>query len=159
MPCHTLNQLKSLFDSDRTSLGIVRPTKVIDLEVRPTAESDWKPEWRQLFSQKTLFGAPQKPLRKLPYSFHYVFECEDSEKPHTAMCEDWEVGALFLKESERLGSDEAAAQSVRAKFFDEICGSNKDTRFFMGTHFPYNTWLVLGLFWPPRAKNHQRQLF
>jgi hypothetical protein len=159
MPCYTLSQLRSLYDTDRTSLGIVRPKKVIDLEIRPATDPDWKPEWQQLFSQKTLFGEPQKPLRKLPYSFHYVFECEDSEKPHTAMCEDWELGVLFLKESDRLGSDEAAAQSVREKFFKEICGPDKDTRFFMGTHFPYNTWLVLGLFWPPKAKNPQKQLF
>ncbi len=159
MPHYSLNQLKALYDTDRTSLGIVRPTRVIDLEIRPATDPDWKPEWRQLFSQKTLFGEEQKPLRKLPYSFHYIFDCEDSGKPHTAMCEDWELGVLFLKERDRLGSDEAAAQSVRAKFLDEICGPEKDTCFFMGTHFPYNTWLVLGLFWPPRAKSQQRHLF
>ena len=113
MPCYSLNELKALYDTDYTSLGIVRPMRVVDLEIRPAEEADWKPEWRQLFLQKTLFGEPQKPLRKLPYSFHYIFECEDSEKPHTAMCEDWELGVLFLKESQRLGSDEAAAQSVR----------------------------------------------
>jgi len=159
MRCHTLNELKSLFESDRTSLGIVRPKRVIDLEVHPATDTDWKPEWRNLFSQKTLFGEQQKPLRKLPYSFHYVFKCEDSDKPHIAMCEDWELGVLFLKESERLGSDEAAAQSVRKKFLDEICGPDKDTRFFTGTHFPWNTWLVLGLFWPPKMKDSQRRLF
>ncbi|MGA2616381.1 MAG: hypothetical protein ABSF26_02150 [Thermoguttaceae bacterium] len=159
LPRYSLNQLKALYDTDRTSLGIVRPKRVIDLEIRPATEPDWKPEWRQLFLQRTLFGGQQKSLRKLPYSFHYIFECEDSEKPHTAMCEDWELGNLFLKESERFGSDEAAAQSVRGKFLNEICGSEKDTCFFMGTHFPYNTWLILGLFWPPKAKTPQRQLF
>ena len=102
-----------------------------------------------MFSQLRLFGPPQKPLRKLPYSFHYVFECEDSNKPHTAMCEDWELGMSFLNEAERLGDERRAAESVRTKFLDELCGPNKDTRFFMGTRFPYNTWLVLGVFWPP----------
>lgn len=159
MPCRTLDELKSLYNTDQTSLGIVRPRKVLDLEVRRASDPDWKPEWRQLFTQKTLFGDEQKPLRKLPYTFHYVFECEDSDKPHTAMCEDWELGVLFLKESERLGSEEAAAESVRKKFLNEICGPDKDTRFFMGTYFPYNTWLVLGLFWPPKDENRQRQLF
>lgn len=159
MPCRTLDELKSLYNTDQTSLGIVRPRKVLDLEVRRASDPDWKPEWRQLFTQNTLFGDEQKPLRKLPYTFHYVFECEDSDKPHTAMCEDWELGVLFLKESERLGSEEAAAESVRKKFLNEICGPDKDTRFFMGTYFPYNTWLVLGLFWPPKDENRQRQLF
>ena len=35
--------------------------------------------------------------------------------------------------------------------FDELCAPTKDTRFFMGTKYPYNTWLVLGVFWPPKT--------
>lgn len=152
LPHLTLNELKELYSKERTSLGVVRPTKVHDLQIRVATEPEWKAEWKNLFLQKTLFGPPQKPLRKLPYSFHYVFECADSAKSHTAMCEDWELGALFLKESDRLGSDKVAADSVREKFLNELCGPNKDTRFFVGTHFPYNTWLVLGVFWPPKLK-------
>lgn len=156
LPHFTVNQLKVLHDKEHVSLGIVRPTKVIDLEIR-AADPEWKPEWKALFEQMRLFGPQQKPLRKLPLSFHYVFECEDSEKPHTAMCEDWELGTLFLKESDRLGSDEAAAESVRHKFLNELCREDKDTRFFMGTRFPYNIWLVLGVFWPPRPKPQKPQ--
>ncbi|MEX2176437.1 MAG: hypothetical protein WD872_18885 [Pirellulaceae bacterium] len=152
MPHSTLNQWKAGYERDKTSLGIVRPAQVLDMEIREAEEPDWKPEWKRLFQQQTLFGPSQKPLRKLPYSFHYVFQCEDSDKPHTAMCEDWELGALFLKESARLGSDEAAAESVRSKFLTELCGPKKNTRFFMGTHFPYNVWLVLGVFWPPKEE-------
>jgi hypothetical protein len=156
MSHNTVNKLKAKYDIDRTSLGIVRPSKILDLEIR-RADPDWKPEWQNLFNQLTLFGDPQKPLRKLPYTFHYVFECADSEKPHTAMCEDWELGTLFLKEADRLGSDEKAAESVRNKFLGELCRADKDTLFFMGTKFPYNTWLVLGVFWPPRID--QQSLF
>jgi hypothetical protein len=156
MPHHTVKQLLEQFDVDRRSLGIVRPKHVIDLEIRK-ADRDWKPEWKSLFSQLRLFGPQQKPLRKLPYSFHYIFECEDSDKPHTAMCEDWELGTLFLREYDRLGSEREAAESVRGKFLDELCRKDKDTRFFMGTRFPYNTWLVLGVFWPPRIV--QQSLF
>ena len=156
MPHHSVNELKAKFDEDKTSLGIVRPTKVLDLEIRKQGE-EWKPKWQTLFSQMRLFGPQQKPLTKLPYSFHYHFECEDSEKPHVAMCEDWELGTLFLGEVDRLGSEEAAAESVRRKFLDELCREDKDTRFFMGTKFPYNTWLVLGVFWPPRVD--QQSLF
>ncbi len=157
LPHLTRNQLMARHEQDRTSLGIVRPTRVLDMEIRE-ADPEWKPEWQMMFKQLTLFGPPQKPLRKIPFTFHYVFECEDSGgKPHTAMCEDWELGALFLKEAARLGTDEAAAKSVRHKYLDEMCDSRKDTRFFMGTHFPYNTWLVLGVFWPP--KDSQKRLF
>ena len=149
IPHSTVNELKQKHAEDKTSLGIVRPTRVLDLEVRP-ANREWKPGWQKLFAQMRLFGPPQKPLAKLPYTFHYVFECEDSDKPHKAMCEDWELGVLFLKEADRLGSEEAAADAVKNKFLGELCRDDKDTRFFMGTFFPYNTWLVLGVFWPPR---------
>jgi len=157
LPHHSLNQFKSLHDEDkasnrpRTSLGVVRPTRIIDLEIRPSS-GDWKPKWKHDIDQLRLFGEPRKPLRKIPFTFHYIFECADSGgKPHTAMCEDWELGALFLNEVARLGTEEKAAESVRRKFFDDLCNPNKDTRFFMGTKYPYNTWLVLGIFYPPKT--------
>jgi hypothetical protein len=82
----------------------------------------------------------QKHLEKLPYKFSYVFRCADSGgKVHTAMIEDWELGVLYRREVERLGDEQAAVANVRKKFFDEICGPSRDTR-----------WVVIGVFWPPR---------
>lgn len=96
-------------------------------------------------------------MRKIPYEFRYVFECEDSVKPHRAMITDWELGVLYLKEEARLGDDKSAAESVKKKFFDEICRDDKDTRFYMGTVYPHNSWIIIGTFWPP--KKPQGQLF
>ncbi len=158
LPHHTLNQLKELYSREKISLGIVRPKRVLDMEVRP-ADREWKPQWEVNFTQLRLFGPPPKPLRKIPYTFHYVFECEDNNRSHKAMVEDWELGVLFLKEAGRLGDDKKAAQSVKDKFMGELCGPDRDTRFFMGTRFPYNVWLVLGVFYPPKAPCRQEDLF
>lgn len=157
MPVHTVNELHELYDTDKVSLGVVQPTRIIDLKVE-TAEAEWKPEWQSVLNQLHLFGPPPRPLRKIPFKFSYVFECADDERPHTAMIEDWELGVLWLNEAARLGSDEKAANSVRRRFLDELCGSNKDTRFFMGTTFPFNSWVVLGVFWPPRIQPVAQQL-
>ena len=156
LPIHTVNELKALYNQDQTSLGIVRPARVLDLKIEES-DPDWKSEWQSVLNQFLLFGQQPKPLAKIPYKFSYVFECEDSSTPHNAMIEDWELGVLYLKEADRLGDEHKAAESVKHKFFDELCGSDKDTRFFMGTVFPYNTWIVLGVFWPP--KNPQMKLF
>ncbi len=156
MPHRTIKEWKALHEDNKTSLGIVRPKRVLDLEIRPAEEEEWKPQWQALFSQPRLFGPQQKPLSKLPFTFHYIFECEDDDKPHTAMCTDWELGVLFLKEAEQFGPDEAS-KSIREKFLNVLCREDKDTRFFMGTTFPRNTWLVLGVFWPP--KDQQQHLF
>ena len=149
MPVHTIKQ-QALYDSERVSLGIVRPLKVLDVEIEP-ADPDWKPEWQALFDQLRLFGPQQKPLRKIPFKFSYVFECEDDKKPHRAMIEDWELGVLWLKQADQLGDERRAAESVRDKYLEELCAPDRDTKLFMGTVFPHNSWVVLGVFWPPKV--------
>ena len=152
LPQHTRLELEALYNNDRTSLGVVKPTEVLDLTIEE-ADRDWKPEWQAVLAQFNLFYGQPKELMKLPFKFSYIFRCEDTgDRPHTAMIEDWELGVLFLKEVERLGSERAAAQSVKKKYFDEICAETRDTRFFMGTVFPYNTWVVIGVFWPPKVR-------
>jgi len=157
LPHHTRRGLEALYDADRTSLGIVKPIEILDLTIEET-DRDWKPEWQAVLNQFNLFYGQPKGLTKLPFKFSYVFRCSDTgDKPHNAMIEDWELGVLFLKEVERLGSEEAAAESVKRKYLDELCGSTKDTLFFMGTVFPYNTWVVIGVYWPPKIQ--QASLF
>ena len=107
-------------------------------------------EWQNTLNQISLFGPQTLPLEKLPYKWSYVFRCDDREKPYTRMIEDWEIGALYLKERNKKG-EEAASKSVRDKYLNEIANPKRDTRLFMGTRFPYNTWLVLGTFWPPKT--------
>ncbi len=153
MPHRTVKQLRDLYVSHRVSLGIVRPKRVLDLKATPVAR-DWPAKYRALWSQMRLFGR-QKPLTKLPYKFQYLFECDDSDKPYQIMNEDWELGVLFLRERQRLGTEDAAVRSVRHKFLDVVCRDDRDPRFFMGTRHPYNEWLVIGTFWPPRRRPNQ----
>jgi hypothetical protein len=157
LPVFTRNQLFDLHEADKAagrppvSLGVVRPTKVVDVLIEPVS-GDWKPEWKAMLAQGNLFGEELKEIRKLPFAWKYVFECEDSEgKPHTAMNEDWEIGVLYWKELERLGIPELAAESVRKKCL-QMAAPDRDTKFFMGTVFPYNTWIVLGVFWPKKEE-------
>lgn len=150
LPHHTVKQLEHLYEAKRVSLGIVRPKRVVGIKVTPVAR-DWLPKHQALWSQLRLFGR-QKPLRKIPYKFQYLFECKDSDRPHQRMIEDWELGVLFLKECDRLGSERAAIESVRHNFFEVICDESRDTRFFMGTRHPYNEWLVIGTFYPPKER-------
>ncbi len=109
------------------------------------------------FSNRSMHICPsclhevREKLAKIPFKFSYIFECEDSERPHKAMIEDWELGVLYLKEADRLGSEEKAAESVRNNYFKVMCAPERDTRFFMGTTFPYNSWVVIGVFWPPQV--------
>jgi len=59
MPVRTVKQLKALYASEKTSIGIVKPAGMIDIEIEPI-DPEWKPEWQALFKQFTLFGDAPK---------------------------------------------------------------------------------------------------
>lgn len=145
---HTVLELMGLYDADRTSLGIVRPMEVLDLEVEKCS-AKWSPKHRAVLSQPNLFDNKPKPLQKIPYTFKYVFRCGDDQEPHHCTITDWELGMLFL--NQRIRHDETTAiRHVKEQFLDHMCAPDRDTRFFMGTMLPRNDWLVLGVFRPPK---------
>lgn len=158
LPHHTVKQFQAQYLQDKTSLGVVRPSRILEMKVE-AVDREWTEEQNAILSQKRMFDDQRtRALLKIPYKFSYVFECEDSDKPHNAMCEDWELGMLFLNERKRLGNDEKAIESVKKMFFDKICSPANDTRFFMGTTYPFNTWIVLGVFYPPKTEDKPEQL-
>lgn len=155
LPHSTMNELQANYERDQTSLGILRPSSILDVVYEP-AGREWKGSWQDVQNQLRLFEPQPKKLEKLPYKWSYVFTCHDRKEPYTRMIEDWETGALFLNVREK--HDEAkAAEMVREKYLRDIAAPTRDLRFFMGTRFPYNTWLIIGVFWPP--KDNQLNLF
>jgi hypothetical protein len=139
--------------SRRTSLGLVRPAEVTDLTVEP-CEREWEPGRLQWMRQTKLFGSAIKPLPRLPYRFRYAFRCRDPRcRGHESMIRDWELGSLYFKQLGRTGSESQAVDAVRHKFLNELFAPSKDSYLFMGNMREHeNSWIVLGVFWPPREE-------
>lgn len=151
----SMEELRELQGSDRTSLGIFRPKEVKRIIVTRDSPT-WPPKFLQELKQARLWESrqtTQEPPRKVPFKFQYVFTCDDSRcTGHKMMNEDWEVGALYWKLVDRGDAPEAAAEQVRAKFLNELCGPTRDTRFFVGTILKHpKSWVVIGVYWPRMA--------
>lgn len=151
----SMEDLYGQWEADRTSLGVFKPKKVHDLVVTPVKpdDIDWKPSAKEKLRQARLWDTRTvslKPPRKVPFTFHYRFTCDDDRcKGHKMMITDWEVGALFWRLVDKGHSQEDASRKVREKFLDELCGDDKDTHFFVGTVHNYQkSWIVLGVFYP-----------
>jgi hypothetical protein len=87
--------------ADRTSLGVFKPRRIGDLVVSSDADK-WKPAFEAALRQQRLWEnrkASREPPRKVPYKFHYQFECDDARcsRKHQMMIEDWEVGGALLE--------------------------------------------------------------
>ena len=151
MPVHTLNELGKLYEEKKVSLGIVKPTSMIDLIVEKDDE-EWGANWKADLKQFTLFGIQPKELKKIPYKFKYVFKCEDNEKPHKAMISDWELGVRWLRVFNKTNDEAATNKDVKEHFLNVMCDEERDTHFYMGTVYPFNTWIVVGVYYPPKTK-------
>ena len=151
-----VRSMEELYDqqkADKTSLGVFKPKKVHDLEISDD-DPDWKPGFKAALQQMRLWEdrtVSKEPPRKVPFKFHYRFECDDARcnRRHRMMIEDWEVGALFWRLVDNGRSHRDAAEEVKNKFLRELCGPDKDTYFFVGTILAYpKSWVVVGVFYP-----------
>ena len=88
------------------TLGLVRPNRLLGLDITPVDNPDWtedeKAKLLQEQQQGSLFDAGEdlrslKTLKKLPYDFHYRYECQATAGviEHRHKLVDWEAGALY----------------------------------------------------------------
>jgi hypothetical protein len=152
----SMEELHIRQEEDRTSLGIFRPKEVSDLIITP-ADPDWKPGFKAALMQQRLWEnrkASREPPRKVPFKFQYKFSCDDSRcnGKHQMMIEDWEIGALYWNCVDGGASPEEACRKVRQKFLGQICASDRDTYFYVGTVLAHpKSWVVIGTFWPKKS--------
>jgi hypothetical protein len=148
----SMEELHAKQEADKTSLGVFRPKEVIDLVACPDAP-DWKPSFKAALMQQRLWEdrkASKEPPRKVPFKFQYKFVCDDVRcRGHQMMIEDWEVGALYWRCVDDGATPEEACGSVKQKFLDTMCTSDRDTHFYAGTVLAYpKSWVIIGVYWP-----------
>jgi hypothetical protein len=150
LPVKSLPEWEAEYDASKTSLGVLIPNRVLDIEHENEAE-DWTEEEKASLSQMSLFADTPKKLEKIPVRFKYVIHDENG-KDRRLTIRDWELGELYRKMRDEYGPN-GAIKKVKQKYLDQMCAADKDTRFFIGTMYPYNQWMVVGVFWPPKTKD------
>lgn len=148
--------LEATRENDGATLGLLRPARIIDLLITKADSPDWsedeKAKLMQAQTQGSLFDQDAElkslnTLKKLPFDFHYVYECKSggTVTRHKHKLVDWEAGALFWNVYRKPNWQEL----FRQKLLDEF--SKKDLMFLMGTihRFP-KQWLIVGVIYPPK---------
>jgi hypothetical protein len=96
-----------------------------------------KLEKARLEIEQNMFAPPElirnfRNLKRPPYKLRLRFADQSGEE-HSLLLLDWEFLWLLLKEVTRLGSHEAALESVRKKVEQEIFASNRDPHLVLGS--------------------------
>jgi len=142
-----------------STLALLRPARIIALDITAAKVPDWTQEEKeklvQDLRQEGLFDDADakkiKTLRKVPFDFHYRYECVVDGNPVTYRHKiaDWEAGALYWTCRQRYG--ETWERPFRQKLEHALPAA--DLIFLMGTihRFP-DQWLIVSLIYPPRDK-------
>lgn len=147
--------------SNKTSLAVFKPTKLVNFEYEET-EEDWDPLRARaaksalivndLFDDNSWRKNHELP-EKIPYDFYYRFEDENSTESRLKIL-DWEIGMLYLNCLERARGDRTVAlQKVREKYWTSF--KTTDLHFFLGTTLEFhdiapNPFTIVGVFPIPR---------
>lgn len=144
------------------SIGLLRPKKMIALEITKARRKDWTKEEKEKLMrqhmQDDLFSEAEatqqvNALRKVPFDFYYKYVCDTpdgQEKEYRHKIVDWEAGALFLKC--QLSHGVNWETPFRAKLEEELAG--KELMFLMGNlHRFQDQWLIISLIYPPKPKS------
>jgi len=137
------------------TLGCIRPTRIVELQIKKSSQPDWTEVERQKLIQDCLFDSKEvkgkSGLQKVPYDFYYSYTCLGSdgltvEARHKIT--DWEAGALYWNCRARYGTE--WERYFRMKFETDFA-SKRDLVFLLGTihRFP-DQWLIVGIYYPPK---------
>jgi hypothetical protein len=153
--CTALNESRI---SEEISIGLIRPKRILGLDITKVRNAEWTDEEREKLLQEqmqgSLFSQDEerkhiKLLRKMPYDFHYRYICDTAEGEETFRHKivDWEACALFWNCHKTHGPN--WEDFFRTKLEIEL--PNKDLMFLMGNQHRFrDQWLIISLIYPPK---------
>ncbi len=152
----TAPSMKSLYDAysdDKTSLGLIRPTEIIDFYTR---ERLTPPPVAKEYQKNILDDSKIPIIDNIPHIFAYRFRCAGCQeenpclkdgRPHDIMCEDWEIFEAYRSWWNYYQDIGVLWEKLHEKMFEHIASRN--IHFFMGMHALQPTWIIIGLYYPP----------
>ncbi|MFH0860008.1 MAG: hypothetical protein V1921_02300 [Candidatus Altiarchaeota archaeon] len=141
-------------EAKKASLGVIKPIlSDIDVKVNDTKIYD-----DQAYFSLTGNFMEKREKVKMPIELRYHFKCENepSCKGHKIILIDWELNELARNVLKKENEDGIAQQKIKERFYDFML--ERDVYFILGTHFKFGTWMIIGLFYPPKELLYQKSL-
>lgn len=160
--CALIARNRSGSGPDTPSLAVVRtqePPRLL-ISRRDDEQLDrWQERAKAIDAQLSLFDddAARRPeFEIVPWRFRYSYRClETGCRGHEQTIVDWEAVALWRNVRRQHNWQDL----MRRKFVDELWAPDRETVLFVG-NMEQHPWsfLVLGVFWPPRSGLQQSLL-
>jgi hypothetical protein len=137
---------------DGTSLGVFRPAEILDLQIERDSAT-WDQGKQATADQMSLLVPGKKGLEKIPFRFRYHYRCADpSCQTHSQSIIDWELAQAVRGWRDRYPDEKELLAKIRQLWLERMWAEDRDARLFVGNQHQHpDGFLVLGVFWPPKA--------
>jgi hypothetical protein len=143
----SLEYLEKQYKKDKTSLGLIKPAEVLRFYVRePLQQPPNSKEYQCSLDNQVI-----PIVANIPHIFAYEFispEFENGRK-HDIMCEDWELFESYRSWWKKYPDVNLLWENLHKKFFDFMM--KQDLYFYMGMYSQMPTWLIIGIYYPPKG--------
>lgn len=156
----SVEALQAKQKKDHTSLGLIRPKKIVQVISTPVPSDERNNYWRNYKMKVAQLQLeyreeePVKPLTPPDFRFQIRFTCDDPacEAVHKFSVLDWEVDALYskMRHVKQHPASVAAAKCVQR--LEDICAEKNDTRFFLGNISTHQHVFTIVGFWYPKKQ-------
>jgi len=135
---------------DRTSLGIIKPMQnTVEFKLKKPIEEIEIDIATGI--QLNLYGEKLRKVDKIENIFFYKFKCEGQDcNGHKMICTDWELLQSFRKWKDIYTDSDVLVEKLTYKYQEFM--KSRDLYFILGTHNRFNTWFIIGLFYPPKRE-------
>lgn len=147
----SMEQVRTQYNQNLTSLAMFQPAKIRDIIMSPAEERTAAQSRVQ--NQLNLFGNNPKQLDHIEYKFKYSFVCKDPTcNGHIMTIEDWEIQELYRTAKAKFGlyAQDKVLGYIKTKWLDEMWSEKKDSYLIVGNVAHTKSFIILGVFWPPK---------
>lgn len=143
----SMEHLQDQYRRDKTSIGLIKPKEVFDF----IKNQDLKIYDTPFRCQTALDGSQTPVIDEIPHIFQYRFRCNEcnNEHEHKIQCEDWELLESYRRWGTSYKDIDVLWEKLYQKYYTEMM-EKKDLHFFMGMYSLQPTWLIIGLYYPPK---------
>lgn len=149
---------------DHTSLGLVKPLKILDISAAPTNVEERAEFWKRYQDSLQQMELPLekeehhevRPLQPADFKFRIRFQCNDEQcrSEHYFGILDWEIDALYFRYRKEGDTPQIARNKVISKLENEVCKEDKDLYFYLGNISSHpQQFTIVGLWWPKKQKD------
>jgi hypothetical protein len=158
----SMAHLEKVKQEKNISIGLIKP-KAFKFYLRDDIENIEVEEAKNF--QSTLFGERLITPDKIPKKFAYKFYCQDekcncnvNKRPHDMICEDFELLESF-RQWRKIYKDFNNLETKLVEKYYDFMKKKRELYFIVGTTHLFGTWVIIGLYYPPKDRKQKGNLF